>query len=50
MKIKGWDQEYEVKIKKSEYISNGNLAVSLMCYDDEFNFWGPYGTLTQKIL
>lgn len=46
MKIKGWDQEYEVKIEKSEYISNGNLAVSLMCYDDEFNFWEPYGTLT----
>ena len=46
MKIKGWDKEYEVKIEESRYMNNGNLAISLMCYDDEFNFWEPYGRLT----
>lgn len=45
MKIKGWGMEYEVKINKTRY-SNGNLAIQLMSYDDEYEFWEPYGNLT----
>lgn len=46
MKIKGWNQEYEVKIEKTKYMNNGNLAISLICYDDEYKYWEPYGILT----
>lgn len=45
MKISNWGHEYEVKLEKVQY-RNGNLAIQLMCYDDEYNFWEPYGNLT----
>ena len=46
MKIKGWMQDYEVKIEKSTYFTNGNLAVYLLSYDEEYKCWEPYGSLT----
>ena len=45
MKISNWGCEYEVKAEKTQYM-NGNLAIQLMCYDDEYDFWEPYGNLT----
>jgi len=48
MKIKGLFQEYEVKVNKTQYY-NGNLAITLDCYDDEYNFWEPYGNLTVNL-
>lgn len=49
MKIKGYSQEYEVKVNKVTYDSNGNLAVVLDCYDEEFKCWEPYGNLTVNL-
>ena len=45
MKISNWGHEYEVKVEKTQYM-NGNLAIQLMYYDDEYGFWEPYGNLT----
>lgn len=42
MKIKNWGHEYEVKMEKTNYCNNGNLAIKLMC----FNSREPYGSLT----
>ena len=48
MKIMGWGREYEVTVNKTKY-TNGNLAIQLMCYDDEYDFWEPYGNLTVNL-
>lgn len=48
MKIKGLFQEYEVKVNKTQYY-NGNLAITLDCYDEEYDFWEPYGNLTVNL-
>ena len=45
MKISNWGMEYEVTINKTNY-TNGNLAIQLMSYDEEYDFWEPYGNLT----
>lgn len=50
MKISNWGMEYEVKVEKSTYAQNGNLAVVLKCYDEEYNYWEPYGSLTINLL
>ena len=49
MKIKGYSQEYEVEVNKATYINNGNLAITLDCYDEEFECWEPYGNLTVNL-
>ena len=48
MKIENWGMEYEVKVNKTKY-TDGNLAIQLMCHDDEYDFWGPYGNLTVNL-
>lgn len=48
MKIKGLFQEYEVNVNKTKYY-NGNLAITLDCYDEEYGFWEPYGNLTVNL-
>lgn len=45
MKIANWGKEYEVRINKTKYY-NGDLAITLDCYDEEYGFWEPYGNLT----
>ena len=45
MKIEGIFGDYNVIMEKKKYY-NGNLAIQLMCHDDEYDFWEPYGMLT----
>ena len=48
MKIQGYFEEYEVKVNKTKYY-NGNLAITLDCYNEECDFWEPYGNLTVNL-
>jgi len=45
MTINNWGLKREVRINKTKYY-NGNLAITLDCYDEEYGFWEPYGNLT----
>lgn len=38
-------KEYDVNVEKLQY-PNGNLAIELVYYDEEDDFWESYGTLT----
>lgn len=48
MKIQGWGKEYEVELVKKKY-TNGNLAITLNYYDEEFGCFLPYGNLTVNL-
>lgn len=48
MKIRDYYKEYEVKVNKAKY-PNGNLAIVLDCYDEEYGFWERYGNLTTNL-
>ena len=44
MKIENWGETYDVTVVKTNYNSNGNLAIQLVCDDGS-----PYGTLTVNL-
>ena len=48
MKIQGYFKEYDVTVNKTSYY-NGNLAITLDCYDEEFGCYVPYGNLTVNL-
>ena len=49
MKIQGYTQKYEVEVIKTRYHVNGNFAITLNYYDDEFQCWMPYENLTVNL-
>lgn len=48
-KISAWGHEYEVKLEVSKYVNNGNLAISMIYFDEEMKCWLPYATLTVNL-
>ena len=48
-KIQAWGEEYKVRAIKAKYTTNGNLAIQLICEDEEYGGWEPYGGLTVNL-
>lgn len=41
---------YRIRLRKTAYASNGNLAVTMENYEDEFGCWEPYAALTVNLV
>lgn len=40
---------YKIKLQLTSYRNDNSLAIAAMCYDEEYKFWEPYGTLTVNL-
>ena len=40
--------EYKIKLQISSY-ENGNFALCATYYDEDYKYWGPYGTFTVNL-
>jgi len=42
-------EEYTIKLLAKNYQNNGTLAVQMVFWDDEFDGWEPFDTLTTNL-
>lgn len=49
LKLKSYDEEYDIKFQLTNYASNNSLAILMMCFDKEYKYWEPYGYLTVNL-
>lgn len=49
LKINSYGEEYQLKIEIRKYAINDNLCIQLLYYDDEFESYMPYATLTTNL-
>lgn len=50
MKFKSqFGKEYDIKLEVAKYCENGNLAIKMYYFDDEFGSYMPYANLTVNL-
>ena len=40
---------HKIKLQLTRYRNDNSLAITAMCYEEEYKYWKPYGTLTVNL-
>ena len=40
---------HKIKLQLTRYRNDNSLAITAMCYEEEYKYWEPYGTLTVNL-
>lgn len=48
LKLNAYGNTYKIKLQIAEYY-NGNIAINMLYYDEDFKAYGPYATLTVNL-
>ena len=47
--INMWGKDRSLKFVRRTYLCNGNLSIEVMNYDEEYEFWEPWCSLTVNL-
>lgn len=49
MEVTSWGKTYTVAVKEEKYWDNGGLAITMDYFDEEYECWMPFATLTVNL-